>query len=254
MVDFLGLFTRALRNQGAEDEGQIEPRLAMPVHDDGHTTRLDVLAAAIALHSFDDWRRLTEETRGLWRDHARPILLDMDAQDPLRVVRGSLTLAQIALARGSLNGPERFAAFGIPQTADVDAATGCADDALPGTADQWRAAVDRGLYVGLRRTPQADECPSCAGPTAAVFGGPPHCPLPDCAAPADLYRDVSADALAAERAADETFEHAPVVRAAANGRRTSQQIMDAWLNASRLEASTHAELCAALAAGDAAFQ
>lgn len=25
---------------------------------------------------------------------------------------------------------------------DVDAATGCADDALPGTAEQWRAAAD----------------------------------------------------------------------------------------------------------------
>lgn len=50
------------------------------------------------------------------------------------------------------------------QTTDPDAATGCADDALPGTSAQWRAALpaDAGEMIPCRDLDLGtDPCPFC---------------------------------------------------------------------------------------------
>ena len=64
----------------------------------------------------------------------------------------------------------------VPKTtADDDADTGCADDKMPGSAEQWRAAADS-LPRILRREPAPVECEMCGWRGRRIAARSAPCP------------------------------------------------------------------------------
>ena len=64
-------------------------------------TRLDALAALLAVQYFDDWATLTPEVRDRYREDARIGLAELDALDPLRdPARGDDRGLYVGLRRG----------------------------------------------------------------------------------------------------------------------------------------------------------
>ena len=78
-------------------------------------TRLDALAALLAVQYFDDWATLTPEVRDRYRDEARIGLAAIDALDPLRDPAGpKLAGGEVVDDRGQYIGLRRGGGDKVP--------------------------------------------------------------------------------------------------------------------------------------------